>query len=171
MPQATPELRREYQAKWRAANAEKVRAGKAQWSDENRDHVRDLKRVWREANRDKVRNQWSNCYERNLTVRLRGLFGGVKYRAKRDGLLFDLIFDEIAWPEFCPVLGIKINYDVKGIRNRGDGSPSFDRTVPELGYTKGNVVIMSWRANRIKYDTTIDELDKLLTYMKKVRSH
>jgi hypothetical protein len=36
-----------------------------------------------------------------------------------------------------------------------------DRIVPELGYVKGNVIVVSCRANRIKSDATPDELERI----------
>lgn len=33
-----------------------------------------------------------------------------------------------------------------------------DRVIPELGYVKGNVEIISYRANRLKNDATYHEL-------------
>ena len=64
-------------------------------------------------------------------------------------------------PEFCPVLGIKlVPY------NNGSGfhidSPSLDRIKPELGYIKGNVRVISNRANLLKNNATVEELEKVL---------
>jgi hypothetical protein len=64
----------------------------------------------------------------------------------------------------CPILGIPLEWS----RNRGNGklslagSPSLDRIDPTKGYVKGNVWIISHRANRIKSDATHEEL-KLVT--------
>jgi len=44
-------------------------------------------------------------------------------------------------------------------------SPALDRVDPGKGYTKGNVQYISARANRIKYDATVDELQSVLSYM------
>lgn len=40
-----------------------------------------------------------------------------------------------------------------------------DRIIPELGYTKGNVVVISFRANRLKNDATYEELRALADYV------
>lgn len=66
-------------------------------------------------------------------------------------------------PEVCPVLGIKLKYDNK--RGYRPDSPSIDRIIPELGYVKGNVAIISFRANMIKSDAGVEELQKVLKWM------
>jgi hypothetical protein len=38
-----------------------------------------------------------------------------------------------------------------------DNSPSLDRINPEKGYVRGNIAIISYRANRMKADGTADE--------------
>lgn len=156
----------EYQRSWRAANAEKVRAEKRKWATENPERVKASKKASRERNRP----YWANYFATHLETRKQALFAGTKARAKRTGIPFDLVFSDIVWNEVCPVLGIPINYELKA-RKRGDDSPSLDRTRPELGYTKGNVVVMSWRANWIKTNSTIDEVAKLMDYLVKVRSN
>lgn len=40
-----------------------------------------------------------------------------------------------------------------------DGSPTLDRIVPDKGYVRENVWVISGRANRIKNDATIEELE------------
>lgn len=46
-----------------------------------------------------------------------------------------------------------------------DNSPSLDRFKPELGYVKGNIHVISTRANRIKNDATYNEIRKLFYWM------
>ena len=41
-------------------------------------------------------------------------------------------------------------------------SPSLDRIVPELGYVKGNIRVISNRANHLKSDATLEEHRKIL---------
>lgn len=42
-----------------------------------------------------------------------------------------------------------------------DNSPSLDRIKNDAGYIKGNVVVVSHRANRMKGDSTPEELRRL----------
>jgi hypothetical protein len=46
----------------------------------------------------------------------------------------------------------------------GDASPELDRIVPSLGYVKGNVLVVSRRANRIKTDATVEELQQVASF-------
>lgn len=87
-----------------------------------------------------------------------------KGRAGRAGLPFDLTEDDIIFPEVCPVLGIPLIFQEGRVRT--DNTPSLDRLIPEKGYVKGNVQIISWRANRLKNNGTLEELEKIVTYMK-----
>lgn len=59
------------------------------------------------------------------------------------------MISDIIIPETCPMLGIKLEF---GFDKQGGNfnSPSLDRIIPELGYTKGNVMVISKRANMIK---------------------
>lgn len=73
--------------------------------------------------------------------------------------------DLLPLPSYCPVLGIEIRY-CQGKIGFIDHSPSMDRIVPRLGYVPGNVRIISWRANRLKQDATLDELLAIVSYIK-----
>lgn len=73
----------------------------------------------------------------------------IRHRAKERGLPFDLCVADIAVPTTCPVLGIPITL---GAPPRSPGLPSIDRIIPALGYVKGNVAVISWRANNLKHD-------------------
>lgn len=48
-------------------------------------------------------------------------------------------------------------------------SPSLDRRDPSLGYVKGNVGVISDRANLLKSNMTLEELKKLVSYMEAER--
>lgn len=40
-------------------------------------------------------------------------------------------------------------------------SPSLDKIIPSLGYAKGNIWVISYRANTIKNNCTFEEIQKL----------
>ncbi len=78
-------------------------------------------------------------------------------RAKAQGLAFTITLLDLFVPEFCPVLGIRLEV---GSEDR-DCYPSIDRIENSKGYEPGNILIVSQRANRIKSDATITELELL----------
>lgn len=97
--------------------------------------------------------------------RKRELVNRCKATSKRKELPFNLTVDDIVLVDTCPVLGIVIDYDLD---KKSDNSPSIDRLIPEFGYVKGNVAIISERANRIKNDASVDEIRKLLEYLEEI---
>jgi len=80
-------------------------------------------------------------------------------RAGKEGLPFNLVLADIAIPNRCPIFPHVILRANAG--TRGDDSPTLDKIVPKLGYVKGNVQVISWRANRMKSDATLSELMQL----------
>jgi hypothetical protein len=91
------------------------------------------------------------------------LLSHAKERAKEQNLEFNITEDDIDIPEFCPVLGIPM---FVGEGKFHDGSLTIDRVNNNRGYVKGNVAVISWRANSLKGDSTIEEIDKVIEYMK-----
>jgi hypothetical protein len=84
----------------------------------------------------------------------------LKHKALTNNIPFNLDKADITIPSHCPVLGIELHW------NQGKGyhpdSPSVDKINPKLGYTKGNVRVISARANLLKNDATVEELTKVL---------
>jgi len=67
--------------------------------------------------------------------------------------LIDIAADE------CPIFHTPFVWGASGLgkgKTRRD-SPTLDRILPELGYVKGNVAFLSYRANRIKDNGTMQE--------------
>ena len=87
-----------------------------------------------------------------------------KGRARRSGVPFNLEPEDIIFPDVCPILGIPLSLNNDG--KRKDSTPSLDRVKPSKGYVKGNVKVISWRANRLKNDASLEELEKIVQYMK-----
>ena len=94
-----------------------------------------------------------------------------KKRAKSRNLPFNITGDYIKsiTPSdmICPALGIqmKVGGDFK---NSIISAPSLDRLIPELGYVKGNIAVVSTRANTLKRDATPEELMKVAKFYEKV---
>lgn len=113
----------------------------------------------KERRREQYRRSNKKKYDANPEQRV--LDAG-RYRAEKKGIPFTITVADIPTPEFCPVLGIKLE---RGDTGFCDNSPSVDRVVPTLGYVPGNVRVISFRANAIKKDATLAELKGIFEYM------
>jgi hypothetical protein len=85
-----------------------------------------------------------------------------KYRATsdilrrgREPLDFDIEVSDIVIPTHCPILGIELSWKEGG--PRAPWKPSLDRIDSSKGYVKGNVQVISYRANVLKRDMTLEE--------------
>lgn len=93
------------------------------------------------------------------------LIGAARQRAKAKDLPFDLTVDDFEIPEFCPILGLKL--EVSDGRGAGANSATLDRMDPPLGYVPGNVWVISARANMMKSDANADELRRFAAWIDK----
>lgn len=91
--------------------------------------------------------------------RERVLFWSAKNSAKKKGLPFDLEETDIVIPDVCPILNVPIDKRVGQGRTLRYG-PEVDRIIPEKGYVKGNVRVISRLANRMKSDATFEEVKR-----------
>jgi len=73
----------------------------------------------------------------------------------------DAEYLESIWTACCPVFGVEF----EKFNKKSDKSPALDRINPLLGYVKGNVCYISARANRIKYDASVEELLLVVKYL------
>lgn len=89
------------------------------------------------------------------------MFSTAKARAKAKGIPFTITLDHLKLPANCPALGIPLDFSPG---QASDFSPSLERVVPGWGYVPGNVVIISNRANRIKNDASIAELQAITEF-------
>lgn len=95
------------------------------------------------------------------------LFQSARCRAKKKNLEFTIELSDIIIPEICPMLGVKL--ERKGAGAAQAYSPSIDRIDPTKGYIKGNITILSWRANMLKNNMTFEEAKMLLAYLGRER--
>lgn len=87
------------------------------------------------------------------------LWHRVKHRAKEKGIPFNIEMDDIKIPKVCPVFGT--------IFEEGNHKTcaSLDRIIPELGYVKGNIQIISNKANMIKADASAEDIKKVYEWL------
>jgi hypothetical protein len=79
-----------------------------------------------------------------------------KLRAKKYGYEFNLDISDIKIPKLCPILEVEI---IKGDKDNYEYSPSIDRIDNSKGYIKGNIWIISKKANSMKNSATPQELN------------
>lgn len=91
----------------------------------------------------------------------RYLWREAQQRAKKTGVAFTIRVEDVRIPERCPVLGIPLFFGNRGNPN----SPSLDRLEPSGGYTPSNVRVISFRANSLKHNATLEELRAIYRYV------
>jgi len=125
--------RSEYNKKYYLDNKEKIDAKNKSW------------RLSNPVESNKHSSFWKNNHLENV------LYRSAKARAKKKNLEFSIELKDIVIPEICPILQepFKINSRF---------AATLDRINPLLGYTKGNVWIISKKANMMKNDATPEEL-------------
>lgn len=85
------------------------------------------------------------------------MFRRAKSRARERGVEFSLDKEDIVIPEFCPVLGVKLE-PYSGRSGGKKNSPALDRIDNSKGYVKGNVTVISHLANMMKSSASKEEL-------------
>lgn len=88
--------------------------------------------------------------------RLHAKLVNTKSQCKKRNIPFDITVDDLHIPTTCPLLEIPLTCTVG--EGRLDSTMSIDRIIPELGYVKGNVRIISDLANRMKNSATPAQL-------------
>jgi hypothetical protein len=129
--------------------------------------VTEIKRAKnRKAHNDRMFQKWGPKWQ-DKEWRRSAIYDAMreKFRNKKAhsyGVEFSIEFGDVIFPTHCPILGTELNYFAEG---RDENSPSFDRIDPKKGYVKGNVAIISLRANRIKNDGTAEEHQKIADFI------
>ena len=93
------------------------------------------------------------------TWAMKKLVSDARRRAGHRRLQFDLDPSTISRPTHCPVFGTELVYQATGARQAN--SASLDRFDSSKRYTHDNVWVISWRANQIKSDATLEEMQAL----------
>jgi len=95
---------------------------------------------------------------------LNKMLNQLKSSAKKRGIQFSLTIcdlNNLSFPISCPLLNISIDYNR---RDLGDNSPSVDRIDSAKGYEPDNIMIISYKANRMKNNGTLEELRQMARF-------
>ncbi len=155
----TQEKKKAYQAEYYVKHRAKRLAEQAVYQrlPERRERMREL----RVANAEKIRVYVRARY---IAVPARSILRNAKARAKKMGLDFNLSIEDIHVPATCPVLGIPLV--IGNSKGWSPTCPTLDRVDNSKGYVKGNVCVISWRANSLKGDATLAEVERIAAYIR-----
>jgi len=129
---------------------------------------REYYKEWRNNNMDKIKKykEYNNIDYAKHSGNYRinhpeiVLCSMAKRRAKGKGHEFNIDKTDIDIPILCPILGIPIVKVYTKGKNSGptSNSPSLDRIDNTKGYIKGNVRVISHKANTMKHNASPIEL-------------
>jgi len=151
------ERRREYQRKYREANREKINLYLKEWHKKNRSTQIEYFKY--KYNENKPRTILSTI-KRNLK--------NLKSKCKSKGIPFDVSIEDIEIPTHCPLLGLELK---AGLPRNSPESPSIDKIIPSLGYVRGNVWVISQRANTIKHNASLEEIEMICKNLRQKMLH
>ena len=140
-------------------NPEKYIALSKQWREDNVEKVKDYRVQYYQEHKEQ--------YELNISARK---LSSAKQRAIKYNLPFNITEQDIkdVWPidNKCPALDIE--FIIGGFDTMNYDSPSLDRIIPNKGYVKSNIQIVSALANAIMSNATPEQVIKVGQYFKKL---
>lgn len=126
---------------WRQNNKVKARKAAIKYYNNNKDRVLANNERWKQNNPEYY------------------LWHSARQRAKVKGLDFNIDVADVIIPSICPALLMPIKWKDK------DFGPSIDRIDNNKGYIKGNIQVISKKANRMKNNATKIELENFCSWM------
>lgn len=136
--------RTEYSKQYYLTNREAILSKTSQYNRDNREKRSAYHAKWRQEKGPEYR-----------------LWKQAKDRAKRQGLEFQIDISDVVIPEVCPILLTPFTLMAQ---KWSATSPSLDRVDTSKGYVKGNIAVISARANACKSNLTQEEIGRLFTY-------
>lgn len=144
------------------ATTEKQKAACKRYRERNKER---LKPIWRARaktyreciNADPNYRAKKTAYHKTYRAenRNRRMLADAKARAKKGSFPCTIELQDVFIPNECPLLNVPF-------QRKGPYAPSLDKIIPALGYVPGNVLVISCRANSIKHNATLEELQKLI---------
>jgi hypothetical protein len=102
-------------------------------------------------------------FEKKIETERQRALRHAHFRATKQGLPFNLTLADVIIPDICPVFGRPF---LLGLGRANPRTPTVDAVQPELGFVKGNVRVISYRASELKSDVADpNELHAVADYM------
>lgn len=114
--------------------------------------LRKLRKTLDPSYKNHVNSLKSESLKRNFEA---GMWRAAKRRARIKGLEFNIEVADIVIPEICPILEVPL---VLGTKDNYEYTPSLDRIDNSKGYIKGNIMVISKKANSMKNSASLQEL-------------
>ncbi len=149
----TKEQAREYNQRYYSKNTEKIKEGARTYYENNKEKAIASVHQYRSDNLETIREKGKVYYRRNLENRM---LNAARARAKKFSRDFDITIEDIVIPEMCPLLNIPL-FVAGGRTSVKYNSASLDRIDSTKGYIKGNVWVISMKANNMKSNSTLEE--------------
>ena len=109
---------------------------------------------------DKTKNYFITKYLSYSTPEGRLLYRAYK-KHKDEGFIFNLKAEDIIIPKYCPLLETDLSTDPKD--SKEPNYATIDRIDSSKGYVKGNIRIISQKANKMKTSATQEQLLQFAT--------
>jgi hypothetical protein len=127
------------------------------------------RKKYMESDYAKKMHRISEAKRRNSN-REKYLWTNAKRRAEKNNLEFNIEISDIIIPDLCPVFGTPMKgssgeYTRDNYNPYKLSAPSIDRIDSSRGYIKGNVIVISARANALKSDANLNELKMLVDWL------
>lgn len=133
---------------WENIKADPEKLAKKAKGDKNLRERKKLEPDHKEKQAKRIRRKRMESPELYMAITARS-------RAKMYNIPINITAADIVIPKYCPVFGWELKI-AEGHQNKT--SPSLDKIVPALGYVKGNIQVLSSKANLMKQDCTAEEL-------------
>jgi len=106
---------------------------------------------------------YNTCKRWRKTNQISLMYSRAKSRAKKKGIPFTIVKEDIIIPDRCPLLDQPFTNTYANPASDYNFVPSLDRKDNSKGYTKENIWVISFKANRMKNTASLKEVDIFAT--------
>lgn len=114
----------------------------------------------------KTKSKPSKSTSTSLLQAIKSNFRSLRSRSLRKDIPFEIELEDLKVngeiPTRCPILSVDFTFG----QSLNDCSPTVDKFNPDLGYVPGNVALICHKANRIKNNGDLNDLEKVVRWIK-----